>query len=179
MTQKVNISLKGIVSLFTMAIVGLCIVLLVAFLRSGPPDENRLLQKFYQHRTEYNHLRDMLLSDSDLIRVSNGSVEVANLGIVRPGGGGISLDRYDEYISLLDASEGKWAFRNPAGEPAMVGIGVWASGFGGDTRHVEICWLEQGPDHVVANLSTFYKTPKPRSPAFRHIEENWYLRADW
>ena len=86
--------------------------------------------------------------------------------------------RYDEYKSLLEQARTTEVFRRGDGTSEIC-ISLWASGFGGDTRHVDLCWLDHAPTNQVLRLDDFYKTPKRRHPVFRRVDENWYLWADW
>jgi len=65
----------------------------------------------------------------------------------------------------------------------MVCISAWAGGWAGDTRHVDICWINRQPADRVTNLDDYHKNSghngHPRSGVFRQIEGNWYLWADW
>jgi hypothetical protein len=89
------------------------------------------------------------------------------------------LNRYNEYLVLLKEAGGVGAFRARGDPPESMGVLVYASGWAGDTRHVNICWLERDPVNSIASLDDFYQTPKPRSPVYKHIEGNWYIWADW
>ena len=120
----------------------------------------------------------MLQEDKQLLRVASWGIET-NSGFSTPPKGDFSIDRYKEYLALL-AETGGVSGSGGRGAPAEgVSILVWAQGFAADTRHVSICWKNQEPDNQVASLEDFYQTPKPRSPVYRKIDENWYLWADW
>ena len=155
-------------------------VLVIAAVRtSRPPTEAGLIRNFYEHRSDYERLRDMLVADPEVVRVADWGVETVHSGIVHPPQGGFPSDRYREYLARLQEMGAKWAFRDRGASPDEVGVGMWASGFAGDTRHIEICWLKQEPTNQVSSLDAFYKMPKPRKPVFRHIDSDWYLWADW
>jgi hypothetical protein len=152
------------------------------YLRScaKPPDESRLINNFYARRAIYERLRDMLLADEQAraIYVRQG-VETRESGLPRaPAEVNFPVGRYDEYRALLEQAGSEEVFRTGASDLGIC-VSVWASGFGGDTRHVDACWLQQIPSNQSASLADFYKTPKPRHPVFRHIDSNWYLWADW
>jgi hypothetical protein len=162
-------------------VTGLLIGALLAYtLRpEHPPQEKDLLDNFYAHRAVYERLRDMLLEDRQLRRVASWGVETTgSVTASRPPEGTFPLSRYNEYLALLGEVGGRGAFREQ-GESKAVGVLVYASGFAGDTRHVEICWVEGQLTNQVNSLDDFYLTPKPRSPVYRHIDGNWYLWADW
>lgn len=154
-------------------------LLAYTFRPDHPPQEKDLLDNFYAHRAAYERLRGMLLEDRQLLRVASWGVETTeSVTASKPPEGTFPLNRYNEYLGLLGEVGGRGAFRGQR-ESKAVGVVVYASGFAGDTRHVEICWMEGQPTNQVNSLDEFYLTPKPRNPVYRHIDGNWYLRADW
>ena len=167
----------AVVFLFYVALVS---VFVFVFPLSHPPKEEKVLKNFYAHRATFERLRDMLLEDRQLIRVTDWGVETTkSVGTSKPPVGDFPLNRYNEYLALLKETGGVGAFGGREEPRQSVGILVYVSGFGGDTRHVEVCWLARGPANKVPSLDAFYKTPKPRTPVYRHIDGNWYLWADW
>jgi hypothetical protein len=145
-----------------------------------PPREKEFIDGFYAHQASYETLRDLLLEDEQLVRVAAWGVETTASPPheVRPQGD-FPINRYNQYLALLNQIGARWAFRASGEKPELVAIGVWASGWGADTRHIEICWMNQVPARRIDSLDDYYQTPKPRRPAFRQIEGNWYLYADW
>jgi len=144
----------------------------------GPPDEARLIAKFEKHHVIYYRLLAMMFQDSDVREVAAWGIEkVQGPPTLHPPEGGFPLDRYNEYLALLKeiGATGVWRSR----DDNQICFLTWSSGFGGDTRHVETCWVDGKPPDVVASLKDFYKTPKPRRPVYRHIQGDWYLWADW
>jgi hypothetical protein len=153
--------------------------LAIVFPSNKPPREGKLIENFNAHRAAYERLRDMLQADDQLLRVASWGVETTKSGINVPPEGDFPIGRYNEYLALLRETGGIGAFRGRGARPDSVSIGVWASGWAADTRHVHICWVDQEPANQVASLEDYYQTPKPRHPVFRHIDGNWYLWADW
>src|SRR5689334_4416896 len=148
-------------------------------LPNSPPKEESVNRNFNSHRPAYEHLRAMLLSDDQLLRIADWGVETAHPeGIHHPPEGGFPVARFQEYLSVLNEVGAKGASTSRE-HPKEACVLVWAAGWAGDTRHVQICWLEHEPGSQVASLDAFYQTPKPRRPVFRHIDGNWYLWADW
>jgi hypothetical protein len=147
----------------------------------NPPKENTFIANFYAHRSAYEHLRDMLQADRQVFRVTSSGVETANsAGLSNtPPKGGFPVERYNEYLALLKETGAKGVFRWGGEHSQDVGIAVWGSGWGGDTRHLAIAWMEHEPTNQVASLDAFYQSPKPRNPTFRRIDGNWYFWADW
>jgi len=144
-----------------------------------PPNEAATIDNFYRHRAQYDQLRDMLLFDNSLVRVASWGVQTSEGSIPKvPPEGRVPLDRFHQYLALLGEIGGKAAYRTNEKHPE-VGVQVWVAGLAGDTRHVNVCWREDEPTNQVASLDEFYRTPKPRKSAYRHIEGNWYVWADW
>jgi hypothetical protein len=160
--------------------VTLCSLLVYIFAGSRPPKEARLLKAFYMHRADIERLRDMLLTEDQVRAVyARFGVETMKSGLPRnPSEVNFPAARYNEYRALLEKIGATEVFRAGEGNSEIC-VAVWASGFGGDTRHVNNCWMERSPANQVASLDDFYKTPKPRHPVFRRIDANWYLGADW
>ncbi|HEY2860784.1 MAG TPA: hypothetical protein VGJ21_20400 [Terracidiphilus sp.] len=94
-----------------------------------------------------------------------------------PPDGGMPVKRYQEYLALLKDIGASRVGQEQG--PLEVSFGTWGSGWGGDTRHIEITWLERQPPNIAASLEAFYKTEKPRKPSYVHIDGNWYIWADW
>ena len=150
------------------------------FPSSKPPKERKLIENFYTHRTAYERLRDMLLEDKQLLRVANWGVETTKSGARRvTPGGTFPVNRYNEYLTLLSQIGAKGASRARGEPPEFVGVLVWATGWGGDTRHIQICWIDHQPSNQVASLDDYYQTPRPRPSVVKRIDGNWYLAADW
>lgn len=145
-----------------------------------PPEEESFLKAFYANRAGYEHLREMLLADEQVNEVYvRLGVETTSSGLPRPPSEvNFPASRYNEYRTLLEQVHSEQVFRRGGKNPEIC-ISLWGAGFGGDTRHVDLCWLNHVPANQVASLKEFYKTPKPRHPVFRHIDGNWYLWADW
>lgn len=146
-----------------------------------PPKENQLLADFRAHRSAYEQLRNMLQTDAQILRVTPSAVESIESGSLRnvPPPGVLSSDRYNEYLALLKQTGAKGVFRWGGEHSQDVSIAVWGAGWGSDTRHIAIAWLEHEPTDQIDSLDAFYKSPKPRSPTYRHIDGNWYFWLDW
>ena len=113
------------------------------------------------------------------MRVADWGVETTDSSIAEiPPQGAFPVGRFREYLSLLTAIKAKGAARIRGANPEACLL-VWGSGFAGDTRHIEICWVDKAPANQTDSLDTFYKSPKPRQPAYKRIDGNWYIWADW
>jgi|SRR5271156_5523231 len=175
-----RISLKriaGLLACFPAVLAGLFVV---SMLSGRPPREQKLIQNFNAHSDAYERLREMLVADKQVRAVySRFGVETMASGVPRvPSDVNFPSTRYDEYRGLLDQIGSTEVFRTGE-DGSTICVSVWASGFGGDTRHLDNCWLQTSPVNLVASLSDFYNTAKPRRAAFVHVEDNWYLWADW
>jgi hypothetical protein len=170
----------------SLAVVALACIIVAAgvaaffFPYKSPPKEVQLLQNFQTHRATFEQLRDMLLEDKKLVRLSNWGVQTTTAITTneRPTAD-FSPQRYKQYLALLKEAGAIGVHRDRSDPPAGVCIWMYASGWAGDTRHVDICWEKETPATRVASLDDFYKTPKARKPVFRQIDGNWYLWADW
>jgi hypothetical protein len=148
---------------------------------TNPPKESKLIESFNQHRPDYETLRNMFQADEKLMTIAEWGVETSNTPptVIAeiPPEGGFPVSRFHQYLSLLEAIHAKGCSRIRT--PQEIRVLIWGSGFAGDTRHVAVSWVEKAPENQVTNLDTFYKSPKPRKPMYRHIDGNWYLWADW
>jgi hypothetical protein len=168
-----------LVSLLVCAVLAFVAIALL-FPHASPPKEKHVIQNFYEHRATFEQLRDMLIEDKKLVRLADWGVQTTtSMGTSERPTGDFPPDRYKQYLTLLKKVGGIGAHRDGNDPPADVCIWVCASGWGGETRHLDICWETRAPTNQIVSLDDFYRTPKPRKPMFRHIEGNWYLWADW
>lgn len=177
---RIRLSKSMQTGIIVIAVVAACMGLWTyVFPSATPPSEDRLLKTFYSNRSAYEHLRDMMLADTQVRAVySRSGVETTSSGLPHPPSEvNFPSSRYNEYKSLLEQARTPEVFRRGEGNSEIC-ISLWGTGFGGDTRHVDLCWLDLAPANQVASLDDFYKTPKPRHPVFNRIDKNWYLWAD-
>src|SRR5262249_34334700 len=142
-------SLKDSIALLAAGVVTAGLVLfaleLWIYFSLQPPKESTTIANFYSHRAQYERLRDMLLSDNRLVTVASWGVQTPeSIEPKVPPEGPVSLDRFHQYLALLGEIGGKAAFRTDEKHPE-VGVSVWAAGWAGDTRHVNVCWREDSP----------------------------------
>jgi len=177
-----SLKLFGIAVLLSVLI---CVVLaaaffLIVFPHKSPPNEQQVIQNFNAHRADFERLHSMLVEDKNLIRLAKWGVQTSKaMGTSENPTADFPTERYHQYMDLLQQAGGFGAERDQADPPADVCIWIFASGWAGDTRHLDICWEKETPPNQVASLDDFYRMPKPRKPVFRRIETNWYLWADW
>jgi hypothetical protein len=145
-----------------------------------PPKEKQLIENFYAHRAAFERLHEMLVADKQVLAVASWGIETKDSVPHRvEAGGNFPINRYNDYLSLLKETGGTRVFRVNKNDLDLIGVSVWAAGWAGDSRHIDIYWTDQQPADQVASLDNYYQTPKPRHPVFRHIDGNWYLWADW
>jgi len=162
----------------------ICIAAIGAWLwhlktKSLPPKESYFIQNFHDHRAAFERLREMLEADKQLVKLGGWGVSTeSSLVPLIPPKGDFPETRYREYLALLKEAGGRVVYRG-RGEQANPGIGLWAWGFAGNTRHVGISWLDREPvGQLVATIDG------PRAPSsqgktvFRKVEGNWYLWTD-
>lgn len=151
---------------------------IVVTVTSRPPKESKIVRDFNAHRAAYEQVRSMLSEDKGVGIVADWGIENTDSPISKiPPDGGMPVVRYQQYLALLKEIGASRVDRWP--EPLGVEFGVWGSGWGGDTRHVAVCWLEREPSNTVVSLDAFYRTVKPRKPSYVHIDGSWYIGADW
>ena len=153
-------------------------LLIVGSLSSRPPNESKITSDFRAHRVAYEQVRKMLLDDKGVDGIAPWGVSTTDSPISKmPPDGGMPVKRYQEYLASLKeigavaVAEGK--------EPLETRFLIWRSGFAGDSRHVAVSWLDREPSNTAMSLDAFYRTAKPRNPAYIHIDGNWYIWADW
>lgn len=151
------------------------------FFSMKPPKEKKLIANFYAHHAAYESLRDMLLADQQVDAVwVDGGVETTDSGFPRkPPEVNFPIGRYNEYVALLEQVGSNAVFKGNGNQLERVCVGAWGAGFAADTRHVWVCWTDREPANQVSNLDDYYRDPKRPHNVLRHIDGNWYLRADW
>jgi hypothetical protein len=178
-TEQILRSIKQIAAALLLSIAVIALLLFISHLVSKPPKESKFIENFYNHRAAYEQLRGMLLADSRIAEVADWGVRTTDETVSsKPPYGGLSIDRYHQYLTLLGQIGAKGVSCSK-GQESEVRVLLWASGFGADTRHVAISWLDREPINTALSLDEFYKTPKPRNPLYVRIDRNWYIWADW
>ena len=156
---------------------GLALFGYVGFTRI-PPQDAKLMARFYAHHAAYERLRGMIQADDRLRSVDKwGIVTTNSWDTLSPRQANFPAERYHEYVALLKEVGGYWAARRP-GEPADLEIQLWQWGFAGTAHNIRICWEHQAPTNQVPNLAGHVGRLSPdgrRETAYRHIEGNWYL----
>ncbi len=167
--------------LFSAILAAGLLAFLVWFAMPRPPKEKQLIQDFHRNRAAFEELRVMLQADERLCRVARWGVEMRNPFYLGEAAGGVlPAERYRRYLVLLKQVGGRVASRD-AGKHAHPSVGVWGWGWAGNTRHIDICWMDEAPTNQIPSLDG-YRSKGPRSffpeGAFRHVDENWYLWTD-
>jgi hypothetical protein len=145
-----------------------------------PPKEAKLIQHFEAHRAIYERLQDMLREDSRVNRVyvADGVGMVDSPVVRKPSEVNFPVERYEEYVRLLRQIDSSAVFKGGEAGPEAVCVGAWGAGWAGNTRHIWICSSQRSLNQV-ASLDAYYRDPRRPHNVFRHIENDWYLRADW
>ena len=155
-------------------------LLLFLVIGTRPPKEAKLIRTFEAHRAEFEHLREMLRADAQVVKLASWGVETTNSVVPRiPPEGTFPVDRYREYMGLLKQVGGSVAYRSE-GQHANPSILLWASGFAGNTRHIGLSWMDQAPTNRIASLDTYRGTSQlgGKQVVFRHLDSDWYLWTD-
>jgi hypothetical protein len=170
--------LRFIVIILSSVVACFALLLTIVSITSRPPKESKIISDFNAHRAAYEQVRTMLSEDKGVDLVADWGIENTGSPMSKiPPDGEMPVARYQEYLALLKQTRAKLVARGE--EPHEVCFGTWASGFAGETRHLEVCWLEREPSNTVASLDAFYATPKPRKPSYAPIDGNWHIWADW
>jgi hypothetical protein len=171
---------KAIYMLLTLIVVAICSLWAVRLWSIKPPKEATLIQEFQAHKAIYERLQNMLLEESRVNRVyvEDGIGTVDSPVVSKPSESDFPIERYEEYVRLLRQIDSSAAFKGGEASPEIVCMGAWGAGWAGNTRHIWICSSQRAPNQV-ASLDAYYRDPRRPRDVFRHIEGNWYLRADW
>lgn len=140
-------------------------LLVYAYFAGAPPRESKLVANFNAHQAVFEQLREMLTTDQDLRHVAPWGVETSQSISSQTPPNGLPDERYQEYLRLLKEIGAAGAVRGDGISPESICIDQWGSGFGGDTRHVDICWIRNEPSPQVSNLKDFYRS-EPKAPFF-------------
>jgi hypothetical protein len=173
--------IRGVTIVFAAVVVALAIALGLFYYSIRPPSAERIAERFSADRVSYERLRGMIEADPALDRLAAWGVEIARSPPVRRlPAGDLSADRYNEYMSLLKKIGADEIGRS---DPQSLDfyVGIWASGWTGDTVHISVRWLSQKPDHQVEGADDFDKTSIQHKGdlVYMHIDGNWYLVKDW
>jgi hypothetical protein len=162
--------------LFALLFIAICGLSAFALFSMKPPSEVKLIGRFNVHRSAYESLRAMLLEDKQIREVYVGyGLQTTGSPLLRgPSEINFPVSRYNEYETLLQQAETNAAFRS--GD--LICIGAWGAGWAGYTRHIWICSTDQAPNQVTS-LDAYYRDAKRPHNVFKHIDGDWYLRADW
>lgn len=167
--------------LLAIFVASVCALGAFIFFSMKPPKERKLIESFHSQRAAYERLRDMLLADQNLRAVyARSGVETETSGLPhKPSEVNFPGSRYNDYVALLQQIGSNAAFRTEGDQPELICVGAWAAGWAADTRHIWVCSTDREPPNQVANLDDYYQNRTRPRDVFRHIDRNWYLRADW
>ena len=178
--RKLKVRVKRIAIIVSVIAGTLAILGVWFFCSGGPPKEIKLIRNFHAHRASFERLRDMLQADQQLRRVADWGVDTADKGIFKPPAGNFPVDRYNSYLALLKETGGIAVARSQ-GIHADPTILLWATGFGGDSAHIGLCWMDREPVRQVASLDSYYRdhrSPEGSGAVYRRINGSWYLWTD-
>jgi hypothetical protein len=171
-------SFRHIAIIITFFVALIASLFIIGAVSSRPPQESKIISEFGARRAAYEQVLTMLSQDEGVEGVASWGIRTTGSPVSKmPPDGGMPAKRYQEYLALLKEIGASAVSKER--EPLEVRFLVWRSGFAGDSRHVVVCWLEREPSHTMPSLDAFYRTAKPRSPAYVHIDSKWYIWADW
>lgn len=163
--------MKVVATVFGSAIAFLVVCVLAFAYFTRAPNEAKLKQIFYAHRSSFEQLRKML------------ETEPGEMQVIKDGRAwSVEGDKAKSYVALMKdipaTDVSRLTDRSP--KPLLV-ITVWASGFAGDTVHAGLCWTDERPPRCVSSLDAFTRDPKSSAGTgwvFQSIEGNWYIWTD-
>jgi hypothetical protein len=131
----------------------------------------------------YERLRDMLRSDVQIRRIGSWGIETpTSPAPQRPPVGDFSLDRFNQYLSLLSEVGSEGASRGNLDDSMEICVLVWGAGWAGDARHLSICWREKELVDEGGRLDeskSRIKAINMRQYTYKAIDENWYIVRDF
>ena len=149
-------------SVIFVLVFGVCVYL---FFEASPPKEAGLIHRFNENRATFEQLRGMLQADPYLSRREEYSPP----------------EKIEKYHALLKVVGSPSVWVDGRGTNADLFFMVWGWGFAGETEHLCICWLNQIPTNQITTLDGY--RGQRRYPnavvVYKHIEQQWYLSADW
>jgi hypothetical protein len=145
--------------------------------------DEELVQRFREHKPDFERLRDMFLEDKVFARIGGDFVWAAN-----PSSNpwedhktlGITDERMDEYHRLFAKIK---CPKGIGGTSNYVFFCADSWGFAGKGPRKEFVWTTEKPKLIVPSLNQ-WKPPRSspygeRVSAYRYIEDNWYLSLSW
>jgi hypothetical protein len=168
-------TVKRLILIFFGLGLSLIVLLFLVFGRSRPSDAE-LVQSFNQHRATYEELKRMFEADVQLDGVAPYGLRSTNRVLwASPSEAGISKERFQVYLGLLDRAEAKVILKDEAG----IWFATHASGFASKGYRIGVGWTEQVPSPLIASLDDFRKTTNRWEHAYRTLGDGWYLSIVW
>jgi len=159
---KKLIKFSAITIFFVVLAMGGCFYLF----NPSPPKEAEVIQKFNKNRAIFEQLREMLQKDPNL---SNPGVALS------------PPDKIEKYQSLLKVVGSPSVFQWGRGTNAYISFMVWGWGFAGSTEHLCINWVNEKPTNQIPTLDGYrgQRVYPNTVVVYKHIDQQWYLSADW
>lgn len=138
-----------------------------------PPSEISIKHRFQSQHMEFESLRAMLSEDRNLRAVYRDfGVEVLGGGIPRyPEESSFDSVRYSHYVRVLKSLDATEVYR-PFELSNAICITVWAGGFGGNTRRIDVCSMPDG-------IPTKDLNKRDQLPQYSQISHDWYVRKSF
>jgi hypothetical protein len=143
----------------------------VALRISGsPPTEKSLTATFNVHRTDYELLKTMLSEDAEVIHVAKSGVQTTKSVVAQLPPQGMSEARFQEYLAIFNRSGAMSIYKNQ--NSGIIGVSVWAAGWGGNTQHVDFVWVDTN------SLSYRGQAAAAIMKNARQLKGGWYIWTD-
>jgi hypothetical protein len=163
-------SLRALLSLVTALGAFAIIVLFILFLRASPhePSDQRMLDYYTQHQTEFDRLAAMLSTENELslVYAESASCETVDRKPVLAS----ESNKCNEYVHLFKALEIDWAYVDRA--PVYLGVCTWGMTGHGLTKGY---LFATDPSSLTGVMVDNTGTRGNQMPRYRKLDENWYI----
>ena len=138
------------------------------------PTDQTLAAKFYKHRADFEHLRDLFNADKEVHRVYYESTvpeEPSTVGVNKE-----RLALYQSYFTKLGLNSGV-ADDYVSKDIIRFIASTRGTMFGGSGKGY--VYAESRPPEIVDDLNKYWSKRDKPFTVYKHLEGNWYLYFDY
>jgi len=177
-TMRKTFSVIGIITFSTVVvcIIGWLLTQIVAnsLFQSNHPEDQQLIDKYAQYKTEFNQLAQMLLQETRPLAIfpDSGNCQIEDEKLVNSA----TNEKCKAYIQLFRLLGLNWAYSGP--EPLWLTVSSYGLGVSGSEKgYVYTSQLPtlDGAGTLVNNIE---EASGFLLPYFRHVDDNWYIYYD-
>jgi len=152
----------------------------LAWLLSGarPPTDQSVVDHFRRAKPHLEQLKRMLSDDPSVERVADYGVTTDKSIVSEPPQKvGMTTERYQEYLNLLDLAGAKVAGHRD--NEFKFGIAGW--GFASKGWRLSLIYRDSPPDpkEIIDSIDGFRPTGSNWRQGYRHLEGDWYAWIIW